>query len=760
MTYPDPKIPVRKTGISKPTPQNLLEVADQIRQVTLELQGVVGPEKLRAVRLQELLQTGVVKLTADGVLVAGTADAPASVDVSGLVPYIGATGDVDLGAFGLATGQVDLSTTPTGTPQVGTMVWNDVDGTVDIHLKGGNVVLQVGQEQLIRVVNGTGADLLESQYKAVRITGAQGQRPQVLLAQGNTEISSVDTIGLVTENIANNQEGFITTSGMVREIDTTGTLQGETWVDGDVLYLSPTVAGGVTKVKPTAPNHSVVVGIVVHAHANHGKIFVKVDNGYELEELHNVLITGATAGDFIQRDENGLWVNRTAEDAGVQTFHGFVFPYEVTLTYNAATRTTTLTPTGSTFDVWVQGKKYVKTGVQSIVHPNTSGDHFVYYNALGALEISSTPWDFKNVSPVAYIYYNATLVDGYALFELHTYKRNPEWHESQHFAIGTFVRSGLSISGFTLNTTTNAAVTPQFSSGVIVDEDIEYALSQVNDGGPYTIVHRTGPSLYTWTTTNTFPYRFGATYIQYNQFTGGNWQLTELATSQWVNYYVFATTAIASNKRLYLVPAQAVYSSLALAQAESVASLLLDGFGLTEFAPIYKLTFAALSTYTAVTGRVRLVAVERLTNTKGSLSLTLSSTLHNSLTGRSDADSHPIAAITGLDAALAGKLGVNDTAVNSDKVDGYHIQVDGTGTDPSTIYLKTTGGVVAGDKNYRHVQGTASASWSVTHNLDKYVAVVVVDSAGQVVEGDVSYVDVNSVVLTFSSAFAGEAFFN
>jgi hypothetical protein len=69
--YPDPKIPVRKTGISRPTPKNMLEVTDQIRQVTLELQGVVGPEKLRAVRLQELLQTGVVKLSTSGDLVAG-----------------------------------------------------------------------------------------------------------------------------------------------------------------------------------------------------------------------------------------------------------------------------------------------------------------------------------------------------------------------------------------------------------------------------------------------------------------------------------------------------------------------------------------------------------------------------------------------------------------------------------------------------------------------------------------------------------------
>lgn len=70
MKYPDPKLRVRKTGINRPTPQNLQEVAEQTRAVVLELHGVVGPEQLRAVRLQELLRAGVVKVSADGTLVA------------------------------------------------------------------------------------------------------------------------------------------------------------------------------------------------------------------------------------------------------------------------------------------------------------------------------------------------------------------------------------------------------------------------------------------------------------------------------------------------------------------------------------------------------------------------------------------------------------------------------------------------------------------------------------------------------------------
>jgi hypothetical protein len=216
--------------------------------------------------------------------------------VTGFVPYTGATQDVDLGEYEIKAGQVEFDQTPTGTAGVGVMRWNDTDGTLDLGLKGGNVTLQIGQEQLVRAVNKTttNINLLESNYQAVRVTGAQGQRLKVDLAQATSDLLSAETIGLVTETINNNQEGFITISGLVRNINTTGSLQGETWADGDILYLSPTVAGRVTNVKPTAPNHLVIIGYVVYAHANNGKIFVKVDNGYKLEELHNVTSTNYT----------------------------------------------------------------------------------------------------------------------------------------------------------------------------------------------------------------------------------------------------------------------------------------------------------------------------------------------------------------------------------------------------------------------------------------------------------------------------------
>lgn len=263
-----------------------------------------------------LQQTGTYKI-GDGTTVLS---ALSFLGTGSFVPYTGATSDVNLGEFGIQLGNLEFDNTPTNIPtNAGSLVWNDSDGTLDLKLKGGNVTLQVGQETVIRVVNKTSTNvtLLQSNYQAVRITGAQGLRPKVDLAQATNDILSAETIGLVTETILNNEEGFINTSGLVRGINTTGSLQGETWSDGDIIYLSPTTAGNVTNIKPIAPNHLIIIGYVISAHITQGTIFVKVDNGYELDELHNVNINTLTLAnnDVLSYESSSqLWKNKQVKD--------------------------------------------------------------------------------------------------------------------------------------------------------------------------------------------------------------------------------------------------------------------------------------------------------------------------------------------------------------------------------------------------------------------------------------------------------------
>jgi hypothetical protein len=206
---------------------------------------------------------------------------------------------------GEPTNSVAFDTTPDTTRPlgIGELRWNDTDGTLEFVLKGGNVTLQIGQEQVTLVKPLTG-DLLEG--KVVYIAGSDGGNKTAAYAQANGEVASSTTFGLMIETAAGGNKAFCTTFGMVRGIDTSAL------TEGAIVWLSPTVAGGMTTTKPTAPNHLVQIGYCVRSHANQGSVFVSVKNGYELEELHNVKITNPQDGQVLKyQASTGLWINAT-----------------------------------------------------------------------------------------------------------------------------------------------------------------------------------------------------------------------------------------------------------------------------------------------------------------------------------------------------------------------------------------------------------------------------------------------------------------
>lgn len=256
------------------------------------------------------LTTGSVSNT-DGFL-------ESSGSLSGYVPYTGATADVDLGSYNLTADHIALNVSPSGAGFVeGATQWNNSDGTSETLLKGGSVALKNGVDLVARIVNKVvpNQTLTKAQYQVVRVSGASGQRLAVNLAQANNDINSADTIGIVIETIPTNQQGFIMAVGQLTNINTTGSLQGETWTDGDVLYLSPTTAGAVTNIKPNGlTGHIVVIGYVEYAHVSQGKIYVKVMNGWELSELHDCYINPVTLAnnDVLAYDSTAqLWENKT-----------------------------------------------------------------------------------------------------------------------------------------------------------------------------------------------------------------------------------------------------------------------------------------------------------------------------------------------------------------------------------------------------------------------------------------------------------------
>jgi hypothetical protein len=145
--------------------------------------------------------------------------------------------------------------------------------------------------------------------QAVYVFGGQGDRITVKLASNQSDTTSAQTIGIVvTSSIAANQRGIIIVQG---QLDGLSLFPTSTWADGDFVYLGAT-AGTVTKTKPYAPDHLVYLGYVVKASAGSaGRMYVKVQNGYELDELHDVSAQNPNDGDLLKYNTTtSLWENQ------------------------------------------------------------------------------------------------------------------------------------------------------------------------------------------------------------------------------------------------------------------------------------------------------------------------------------------------------------------------------------------------------------------------------------------------------------------
>jgi hypothetical protein len=231
--------------------------------------------------------------------------------------------EVDSNFTNLNTDKIQVTGTPTNGQAV---TWNgtawvpstitagvssvaSADGSVTVVNTAGAVDLSVAvststENVVVLVRNTTGATLTKG--TAVYISGATGQNPTVSKALATGDATSAQTLGLMSADLANNSNGYVTVIGLITNINTSA------YTDGAQLYLSGITAGTLTATKPYAPIHLVYAAVVEHAHATQGKLFVKVQNGYELDEIHDVQITSIADNQILRYDSaTSLWKNET-----------------------------------------------------------------------------------------------------------------------------------------------------------------------------------------------------------------------------------------------------------------------------------------------------------------------------------------------------------------------------------------------------------------------------------------------------------------
>jgi hypothetical protein len=309
------------------------------------------------------------------------------------VPYTGATKNVNLGEYGISAGYFKYDTTPTNIPQdQGITYWDIDDNTVSIIMNG--TILKVGEDQYYPVKNQTGS--LIPKGTNVRFAGTVGNSGRLLIAPfiANGTFPSSYYMGITSEDIANGEDGKVMWFGRIRDINT------NSYNEGDILYVSTTVAGGFQTTLPVAPNNIIQVAAVITKSINQGTIFVRPQIGSNINNDEGVRIVSGTTGQLLQLQSNGLWENKSLSTILGGTSSQFIkgdgtldnISYQPTLTLTTTGNSGSPTLTGTTLNI----PTYTLSGLGGIGGTGTSGQVAFWNGSTSQAGSANFIWDNIN----------------------------------------------------------------------------------------------------------------------------------------------------------------------------------------------------------------------------------------------------------------------------------------------------------------------------------------------------------------------------
>jgi hypothetical protein len=294
-------------------------------------------------------------------------------------------GDLNMNGGEISTDSIKFNTAyaRTGLETTGTIFWDDQYKTWSCKSHIAGVTGQLFFENWIDYVNKTGSTIANG--AVLYISGAQGQKLKLAKAIASYQSQAHGVIAMATHDCANNADGIATTSGVVRDVDTSA------WVDGTVLYLSTSVSGGLTSTIPTknGTNHIVEIGRVIYQHGVHGEIQVNIKQTSDLHELDDVTVTSATDGDVLQYDATaGVWKNSSAitdlEDTGRVSWSGSGAYYSIVGSGASAYMTVLRGGTGR-----INGKLVTWAANQSTTAFADNTANFVYIDSTGTIQTTT-----------------------------------------------------------------------------------------------------------------------------------------------------------------------------------------------------------------------------------------------------------------------------------------------------------------------------------------------------------------------------------
>jgi hypothetical protein len=297
---------------------------------------------------------------------------------------------------------------------------------------------------------------------------------------------------------------------------------------------------------------------------------------------------------------------------------GFESPELVTATYDSTNLTVTLTQAGGVV-TWYRGVRTVKTSPWvSTPHNGVANTYYLTVNTGTSLIWYTTPWSLETDMPVAKIC-KSNFTDYTNTVPICEHHGLQQWqtHLELHEKIGTYVRSGLNLTGHAVQpaSPTDANNRPIINAGVLADEDLPTAVAQVNPG-QYSHLYATATGTTIGDTVKNDIFQVGATYPRY--FTGS--AVVEAASNRYLNVYLIAVPLMAGTSsqacRTWWIQPWAEYTTAELARAESFSAMpavvLTELAKLGEYAPVVRVTLRTNNTYSGAIGRCRIEYIDAI----------------------------------------------------------------------------------------------------------------------------------------------------
>jgi hypothetical protein len=320
---------------------------------------------------------------------------------------------------------------------------------------------------------------------------------------------------------------------------------------------------------------------------------------------------GVTTWSNLDPIGSGFISSHTEVNVLSQEPQGFVNRTDSSISFNDSTRTFTIQPTGSSYDIYIEGIKVTKTGIETVVIDSGTALNYIHFDTdTYQLQTKTSFFNFDTDVPIAFIHWNSGL--GQSTFfgeERHGIRMDSSTHKWIHNTFGMQYIDGLSIGGYTLggDGSSNSHAQMSISDGTLYQEDIIISIADGDNGAAFTQqLSPTGyfPVYYHSGTTGQwvrdsgtpYPVKYNATRALYNVYTTGNWTVQNVTNNRYFAMWLVATNDI--NDPILSIMGQREDSSLGSAENNNNWNDIdLTNIPANEIRPLYRLIFITNDTY-------------------------------------------------------------------------------------------------------------------------------------------------------------------